>query len=218
MAPIHCSYARFLIKYNIYNIHRWPQAYLTMLYTWDRIQYIYIVYTGTSVHPLGKRFDRSDCVHIQLCTHNIVNHRVLSKGYQVILLFIRWGISVNEMVENIFENFGRASYAGRLFGGLKYVLFWYTISLTIWTVPISEYFKGISKNKNRLTLIFLSTHICINHCRHNTSSLRPSDPKNYTVILFGTVPQVYNRFLSRVNIARGFLQSRVSSSPWNIHI
>jgi len=100
MEPIHCSYAWFLIKYNIYNIHRWPRAYLTLLYTWDRIQYIYILYahTGTSVHPLGKRFDGSDCEHtsIQRCTHNIVNHRVLSKGFLVVLLSIRRGIRARE--------------------------------------------------------------------------------------------------------------------------
>jgi len=107
MEPIHCGYARFLIKYNIYNIQRWPRAYLTLLYTWDRILYIlyiYYVHTDTSVHPLGKRFDRSDCV--QSCTHNIVNHRVLSNGCQVVLLSIRKRTTcVNEMDENIFGNF-----------------------------------------------------------------------------------------------------------------
>lgn len=115
---------------------------------------MYNVHIGISVHPLGKRFDRLDCVHIQRRRHNIVNHRILSKGCQVVLLSVRRRIRLNEIDEkHICKHFDIGNGI-QLYNNNNNIRRY---------LGISFYFKGISKNKkvNRLTLIFLFTYMYI---------------------------------------------------------
>jgi len=80
----------------------------------------------------------------------------------------------------------------------------------------SEVFRKLRRKTDLPPYSLVHITSCSNHCRHNTSSFRPSEPKNDAVILFGTVPRAFTIDYIPFNIARGFLQSRVSSEYNNL--